>query len=130
MGYFDITRDLTYPCFCEACLVGKPLKEISAEDSRYCITCHSYMNGDHDTLEAVSQKNLKVLARNEECAYSKFKSPGSTRGRKSISLPLKTVLELLKEGLGVKVIAKRLRHQGIECSAMTVHRFSKRMSER
>ena len=39
---FSIRCDLEHLAFCQACLVGKPLKEMSTDD-RYCQTCHGFL---------------------------------------------------------------------------------------
>jgi hypothetical protein len=40
--YFNIKRDNTYPFFCQACLVGKPLDD-SSPDPRYCQECYDFL---------------------------------------------------------------------------------------
>lgn len=40
--YFDIERDRTFSCFCEACLVGKDKSEASP-DPRYCQGCYDFL---------------------------------------------------------------------------------------
>jgi hypothetical protein len=48
--YFDIDRDNTYPCFCQACLVGKPKEEMSGKDGRFCLQCQSYIETEYALL--------------------------------------------------------------------------------
>ena len=45
--YFDIERDKTYPCFCEACLLVKTEVEISERDKRYCLECQVFIEADY-----------------------------------------------------------------------------------
>lgn len=45
--YFDIERDKTYPCFCEACLSGKTEVEMSERDTRYCKECQVSIESDY-----------------------------------------------------------------------------------
>ena len=46
-GYFDIKRDMGFPYFCEACLIGKTEAQMSKTDTRYCLECYNSLNGDH-----------------------------------------------------------------------------------
>ena len=41
MKYFDVTKDKTYPYFCQACLVGK---DEMSQDERYCPSCYNLLD--------------------------------------------------------------------------------------
>jgi len=45
--YFDIERDKTFPCFCQACAVGKTEEQMSLKDIRYCVDCQPIVEEGH-----------------------------------------------------------------------------------
>jgi hypothetical protein len=49
-GYFSIKMDMTFPCFCSACLVGKTANEQSP-DPRYCQSCYEFLLKEASLLD-------------------------------------------------------------------------------
>lgn len=61
--YFSIERDKKYPCFCQACLVGKKPSEMSQRDIRYCLECQPIIEYEYNLLADRSQwKQYKPVA--------------------------------------------------------------------
>jgi len=56
--HFDITRDKTFPYFCEACLVGK--NDVSP-DSRYCQECYSFLLAEAEMVTGHTHTNWKPI---------------------------------------------------------------------
>ena len=74
-GYFDIERDNTFPCFCEACLVGKMEVQMSERDIRYCLECQSLIEGEYKIR---GEKYIPVLNTPEDALQAKS-SPSKTQ---------------------------------------------------
>lgn len=51
-GYFDIMRDRPYPCFCQACLIGKTEGEMSKADKRYCLGCYDCLAREAEMISS------------------------------------------------------------------------------
>ena len=58
-GYFSIERDNEIAnnggFFCQACLVGKPLDDISP-DPRYCLGCYEVLSAEAEMLSGIKRK--------------------------------------------------------------------------
>ena len=129
-GYFDIQRDLTYPYFIQACLVGKTESEMS-NNKRFCIECQSFItseyaltypeshsNGDTDCNKTSSRENhtdetLKVLVLTKR----------NLGGRPKRDVPVELIRKLSNQGKSVRDITKELKAQGQTISTMTVSRI-------
>lgn len=140
-GYFDITRDMDYPFFCEACLVGKKESQMSEKDTRFCVDCQPVV--EYEYALAAEHRNRKsgyvgVALRELDVdkeekillptdlenthEYQKVARPPllPPRGRPRKDIPFNLIHKLFNQGLGVKQIAKELKEYKL--SAMTVSR--------
>lgn len=144
--YFDIERDNQYPCFCQACLVGKTEAEMSERDIRYCIECQQVIeqeyliSGKRYIPVKLSNQNLAPLALGDkEIPTEKLETEMSTLNQESLEvdkfrprtrkstykkreLPIAEIQKANEQGLGSKAIATRLKGQGIKVSYKTVQR--------
>lgn len=153
---FDITKDNKYPCFCQACLVGKRQDEMSQKDIRYCLECQRLVEYEYSLLADKShskrykpvkpEANFKAIespnvdmgtgkensilsTSNEKLAkVDKIKPSPTTRGRKKKGLPEELIKQLQGKGMGSKAIATKLKEQGIDVSYKTVQRFLARIN--
>jgi len=145
-GYFDIERDNQYPCFCQACGVGKTEAEMSEKDIRYCIECQQViereylMSGNKYIPVKLSNQNPAPLAlKDKEIPTEKLETKMSTLNQESLEvdkfrprtrkstykkreLPIAQIEEYNKQGMGAKAIATRLKGQGIQVSYKTIQR--------
>jgi len=147
-GYFDTRRDKTFPCFCQACLVGKLESQMSQRDSRYCVDCQPiveegyiqlrqhkrYLQQLHNPkIEALKGEGRENYTNKEKTKMSTLNSPTPTvdifrpQGRlttyKKKELPELQIKQLHNEGMGSKAIASKLKaEQGIDVSYKTIQR--------
>jgi len=153
-NYFDIERDNQFPCFCEACLVGKPLDDMSP-DPRYCLNCFEFLTQEAELITGrpkwipkpqkhpklggkklvrVSQHGQGIMSTlaDEKITVdiiqaSVSKKARFPRGRKKIVLPKEQIKRMLSEGYGTKAIATRLkREHEITVSYKTIQRTIER----
>ena len=151
-GYFDIKKDIEIEkaggFFCSACLVGKPLDDISP-DPRYCQGCYDVLLKEAELLPPKNRpsclpkppKGKKVEAEDNIVTPSLKAGLKIKRneinirhilpvGRPSLGLPEDYLMELAAQGLGYRAIAKRLQAEGIEGSHMAVGRAIKKLQGR
>lgn len=140
-GYFDFKRDTKIVnaggFFCQACLVGKPLDDISP-DSRYCRGCYEFLNKEASILPAgkhprwvpktpqpkirgekpipVPQDAVLIMAtvkgKKSEVAIIQppvAKVTHEKRGPKHKDLPVELITQWVGEGMGYKRIAAKLK---------------------
>lgn len=153
MQYFDIKKDLTHPCWCEACIVGKKQREMSL-DPRYCQGCYELLVADAElqkggtrrpswiprpslgvtilggekpkhSLEDTHKENaIKSTSNEKHARVDKIRPSPLKRGRKQRKLPEELIRQLHdNEGLGSKAIATKLKEQGITVSYKTIQRL-------
>jgi len=148
---FSIQRDKQYPCFCDACLVGKTEDEMSEKDARYCVDCQLIVEegyaqlGQHkqylkqlynQKIEALNsednqtypQKEKEVLLPTKNATSQIYQNPTENRpipnvgGRPKKDVPAQLIKELSGKGMGIKRIVRELKRQGVFLSSMTVSR--------
>ena len=152
--YFDVHRDLAVikdgGFFCQACLVGKPVDEMSP-DPRYCQGCYDFLIEEAKLLSGTRrpkwipkpEKPDKALekqchvARGGDGILSTLESPKieediikpsvepepvSQKGRKKPVLPVGDIGQLSFEGMGAKAIAPQLRKRNAKVSHKTAQR--------
>ncbi len=151
--YFDSRRDAEVIAaggfFCQTCLVGKPATERSP-DLRYCQGCYEFLKEEterisfrtnclepvegKDIAQKPPEKALEAVERGDIINLGVSKGGGimstleskkddGKRGRKKLTLPVETILEMSKQGLGSKAIATLLRtKQGVDVSYKTIQR--------
>ena len=87
--YFDIERDKQFPCFCQACLTGKPESERSSKDARYCLECQPLIEGEYKIRgEKYIPVPLDINIQTEDTPQAKS-SPSKTQ-------PIETSIEKQK----------------------------------
>ena len=147
--YFDIKRDMAFPFFCQACLVGKPESERSEKDARYCNFCQPVIEAEYamqgrltryKPAKPESIKSLELFVdkdiypAEEKAKMSTLNSPSLTvdnfrpQGRpktyKKKILPEGQIRQFHNEGMGPKAIATKLkREQSIAVSYKTIQRI-------
>ena len=149
---FDIERDKTFPCFCQACVVGKTEKQMSKKDIRYCVDCQPIVEEGYaqlgkryipipykpsnQKLEALNsedkqtypQKEKEVLLPTKNATSQIYQNLTENRpipnvgGRPKKDVPTKLIKELSGKGMGIKRIIRELQGQGISLSPMTIQR--------
>jgi len=152
--YFDVHRDLAVikdgGFFCQACLVGKTVDEMSP-DPRYCQGCYDFLIEEAKLLSGPRcskwipkpEKPYKALekqchvARGGDGILSTLESPKieediikpsvepepvSQKGRKKPVLPVGDIGQLSFEGMGAKAIAPQLRKRNAKVSHKTAQR--------
>jgi len=140
-NYFDIERDNLLPCFCQACLVGKPVDDMSP-DPRYCQSCYDFLLKEAEIDSSRRQANWKPILPHKETekegkkaaqVYPDIRTIKSTledekttvdliqrsvrkklsarRGPKYRVLPESIIRQLNDDGMGAKAIATQLKHK-------------------
>lgn len=147
--YFNIETDKKFPCFCQACLVGKSEEQMSKRDVRYCLDCQPFIEREYSRLRqryipiAYNHQNHQIdtfsnadIGTHREKQKKKMSTIGSSMIRvdkpklkirpksyKKRVLPDSQIRQLHKEGMGSKAIANKLRvEQGITVSDKTIQR--------
>jgi len=143
---FDIKRDIETVnaggFFCQACVVGKPLDDISP-DPRYCQGCYDVLVAEADMIVGHVKKdwapltaektdtsiqgygggNLStVKAKNSKVDKLPSRPPKVKPGPKTLDLPDDLIGELAALGVGSKAISRELAKQGISVSYKTIQR--------
>jgi len=140
--YFSIKQDREIinagGFFCHACLASKPATEASP-DPRYCQVCYDFLTKEAEMLPENKrpkwipkpQRALKACEKQYHIpqvgdgimSTLESKKDDGKRGRKKLTLPVETILEMSKQGLGSKAIATLLRtEQGVDVSYKTIQR--------
>ena len=140
--YFSIKRDREIinagGFFCHACLDSKPATKASP-DPRYCQVCYDFLTKEAEMLP--ENKRPKWIPKPQRALRAcekqyhipqvgggimstlESKKDDGKRGRKKLTLPVETILEMSKQGLGSKAIATLLRaEQGVDVSYKTIQR--------
>jgi len=138
-NYFSIERDNQFPCFCQACVVGKTEGQMSL-DPRYCKGCFYCLLKESEILSPRKRPGWIPKAHNslsegkitgekqypipehldkQKTKMSTLNSPSVTvdnfrpRGRpktyKKRSLPDDKIKQLDKDGMGAKAIVTQLK---------------------
>ena len=150
-GYFNIERDKQFPCFCEACSVGKLEYQMSKRDHRYCEDCQPIVEEGYTQLRQYNYylkqlHNPKIEALNSEVVrnhtekekevllptknatsqiyqnLTEDRPPPNVGGRPKKDVPTKLIKGLSGKGMGIKRIVRELQEQGIFLSPMTIQR--------
>ena len=127
--YFDIRRDLTYPEFCQVCLVGKAEAEMSSNKG-LCIECQSSITeGDaltrydsHSTGNTGCNKTEDGENHTDESQKVLLRTKQNLTGRPKRDVPVGLIRKLSNQRMGVRAIVRELKAQGQTISAMTVSR--------
>jgi hypothetical protein len=154
-GYFSSARDRAIievgGFFCEACLVGKPMDDVSP-DPRYCRGCYDFLKAEADQLPATKRPRWIPKGRGKsgekaipvpddadvimhttktEKIHSMHnwrpgppEKPVFVRGRKDrADIPQDVIVQWASEGMGSKAITARLKREyGIEVNQSSIHR--------
>ena len=146
--YFDIERDKTFPCFCQACLVGKKESQMSKRDTRYCLHCQPIIEqecrlrgekyipkplnanlapNNTQPTQTHTKEVKEVLLRTKTEDTHEYQNPTrdvviNLGGRPQKDIPVQLIRELPQEGLAFRPIVRELKRQGYTISAMTVSR--------
>lgn len=125
-AYFDIHRDIQFPCFCQACVVGKTESEMSQDDPRYCLACETLMKQDSDNPNTHTDvyQNLPCYSATEQQEDVIMVQPKKARpcGRPRKELPSGLIQELSEQGLSIRQLVDELKTQDKLVSIMTVSR--------
>lgn len=137
--YFSIERDKQFPCWCQTCLVGKTLNEMSP-DTRYCRWCYNFLlkeagllgetkrprwipkpqtkpteakiegEKQYHIVQPIDKEKTKMSTLNPpSVTVDKFRPRGRPKTYKKHSLPDDKIRQLHKEGMGTKAIATYLK---------------------
>lgn len=140
---FDIKQDKLYPCFCQACLVGKTESAMSSKDIRYCVDCQQVIEAEYALIadnsgrksryvpvahiERDTSKEEEVLLHTNNENTHVYQNPTQTPiinlgGRPRKDIPTDLIHKLSKQDLSIKSIVQELKGRGYTLSAMTVSR--------
>lgn len=147
--YFDIETDKQFPCFCQACLVGKSEEQMSKRDVRYCLDCQPFIereysrlrqryipitynhqnhqidtfsNADIETHRGKQKKKMSTID-SAMLRVDKLKPRIRSKTYKKRILPDGQIKQLHNEGMGSKAITNKLRvERGITVSYKTIQR--------
>ncbi|MFC2122092.1 hypothetical protein ACFLRP_00195 [Bacteroidota bacterium] len=142
MTVFNIKEDLKKPCYCHACLDGKPVIEQSP-DPRYCQGCYEFLLDEAKLVtrwkipDWVPKTSSEQLAKPVQRVLERDKSgengdiptlklstlSGRPMSYKKRALPEDLIERLNKHGLGSKAIATKLKARGIVVSYKTIQRL-------
>ncbi len=143
---FDSKRDMKYPRWCEACLVGKEEDQMSP-DPRYCQSCYEFLLEEARILSGTKRPNwiprsetggeeqyhasqygngIKATLEGEKSIVDiinppTFLRPQAKRGPKHRVLPEEFIRSLAKD-MGSKAITTKLKERGITVSYKTIQR--------
>lgn len=142
-GYFDVKRDIEIEkaggFFCHACLVGKPLDDISPDPS-YCQGCYDFLLKEAEMLPANRRprwipkqqsdktrrpRSVDIITEppTDRVTIMSSTTESQKRGPKHRELPEDLILQLAGEGLKSQAIAAKLKEQDIEISYRTILRI-------
>ena len=138
--------------YCAACLIGKPLDDISP-DPRYCLGCYEFLLKEAEMVHpsrkppwvprqpeiagkklcGVSQHGAGIMAtvkdkKSEVAIIQPTVATGTLpkRGPKQKVLPIDLIMQWTSEGMGYKRISARLKvEHGIEVGFRTIARVVK-----
>ncbi len=146
--YFDIERDKQFPCFCQACLTGKPENNRSTRDTRYCLECQPFIEEEYkirgekyipvlnavldptdtEPRESPIENQKRVLLHTKRDALHAYQNQGEDRpkpnvgGRPKKDIPIELIHTLSRRELSIKQIVLELKRKGQTISAMTISR--------
>lgn len=149
-SYFNIETDKQFPCFCEACAIGKTEEQMSQKDIRYCLDCQPIIEEEyhlqapgkrtkykpipatkikgvlspHIQMPIDEQKTKLSILNSPSPAMDNFRPRGRPETYKKRPLPEEQIKQLHEEGMGAVAIATQLkRDQGIDVSYKTIQRI-------